>query len=239
MSELLDQVLRAHGGLNQWQRLREARATIVSGGALWRMKGLTQDPSPRLMHVRLHEEWASVTPFGGPDMRTDFTTDRVAILKTDGSVVAERHDPRKAFEGHDQKTPWDSLHRAYFNGYALWTYLTTPFLLAMRGVQVSEIEPWREGGETWRVLRAVFPDTIATHSPVQDFFFGDDLLLRRHDYNVDVSGGFDAAQLVFAYTEADGIKLPTQRRAYMRGPDHRPALDPLMVSIDISDIQFA
>jgi hypothetical protein len=25
------------------------------------------------------------------------------------------------------------LHRAYFNGYALWTYLTTPFLLTMDG----------------------------------------------------------------------------------------------------------
>jgi hypothetical protein len=25
---------------------------------------------------------------------------------------------------------WDELHRAYFNGEALWTYLTAPFLLA-------------------------------------------------------------------------------------------------------------
>ena len=33
-------------------------------------------------------------------------------------------------------TPWDPLHRAYFNGEALWTYLTTPFLLAMDGVRV-------------------------------------------------------------------------------------------------------
>jgi hypothetical protein len=28
------------------------------------------------------------------------------------------------------------------------------------------------------------------------------------------------------------------RRAYTRGDDHRPALDPLMVSIDISDVKF-
>ena len=44
-------------------------------------------------------------------------------------------------------TPWDALHRAYFNGYALWTYLTTPFLLAMDGVRVEETEPWQEGSE--------------------------------------------------------------------------------------------
>ena len=55
------------------------------------------------------------------------------------------------------RTSWDPLHRAYFNGYALWTYLTTPFLLAMDGFKVREIEPWREGAEMWRGLRATFP----------------------------------------------------------------------------------
>jgi hypothetical protein len=73
---------------------------------------------------------------------------------------------------------------------------------------------------------------------VQDFFFGEDLLLRRHDYHVDVSGGFAAAQLIHAYGEADGIKLPVERRAYKGGPDGRPGLDRLMVSIDLSDARF-
>jgi hypothetical protein len=45
-------------------------------------------------------------------------------------------------------TPWDELHGAYFNGEALWTYLTTPFLLAGDGVRVEEAEPWQEGAET-------------------------------------------------------------------------------------------
>jgi hypothetical protein len=238
MRDLMDGVLEAHGGLEQWNQYHELRATIITRGDFWGMHGLVQDPGPRLMRVKLHEEWSSVAPFGAPDMLTDFTPDRIAILKTDGTVVAERSDPRAAFEGHGQKTPWDPLHRAYFNGYALWTYLTTPFLLAMQGVQTEEIGLWREGAETWRILRALFPSTIASHSTVQDFFFGEDLLLRRHDYDVDVAGGFHAAQLVFGYVEADGVKLPTQRRAYMRGPDHRPALDPVMVSIDISGIRF-
>jgi hypothetical protein len=66
-------------------------------------------------------------------------------------------------------TPWDPLHRAYFNGEALRTYLTTPFLLAMDGVQVEETEPWREGSETWRVLRAYFAESIQTHCFIQIF----------------------------------------------------------------------
>ena len=55
------------------------------------------------------------------------------------------------------RTSWDPLHRAYFNGYALWTYLTTPFLLAMDGFEVSEIEPWREGAEVWRGSKSHLP----------------------------------------------------------------------------------
>lgn len=238
MNDLLNSVLEAHGGLKRWNRHREVQATIVTGGALWAMKGLVQDAAPRRMHAKLHEEWASVMPFGGPDMLTDFTPDRIAILKSDGAVVAERADPRRSFDGHEETTAWDPLHRAYFNGYALWTYLTTPFLLAMEGVQTEEIEPWHEGAETWRVLRATFPASIATHSTTQDFFFGDDFLLRRHDYSVDISGGFAAAQLMLAYTEAGGMRLPSRRRAYRRHPDGQPALDTVLVSIDISDVRF-
>jgi hypothetical protein len=86
-------------------------------------------------------------------------------------------------------TPWDQLHRAYFNGEALWTYLTTPFLLAGEGVHESQVEPWRQNGETWRVLRARFPSSIETHSRVHEFFFDDHRMLRRHDYQVNIAGG--------------------------------------------------
>lgn len=63
-------------------------------------------------------------------------------------------------------------------------------------------------------------------------------MLRRHDYSVNIAGGFAAAQLTSDYVEANGIHLPTKRRAYTRGPDRRPILDMLMVSIDISEIRF-
>jgi uncharacterized membrane protein len=96
--------------------------------------------------------------------------------------VLRRVNPRAAFAGHTLNTPWDLLHRAYFNGYARWTYLTTPFLMAMPGFEVAEIAPWQEGAEHWRGLRARFPDAIASHSREQGFYFGDDFLLRRHDY---------------------------------------------------------
>ena len=238
MNALLGQILDAHGGIDRWKRYTEVKASIVSGGGLFALKGLPQDSDPRRMTVWLHEQRASVLPFGAPDQRTMFTPDRVAIEKLDGTLVAERHGPRDSFAGHQMNTPWDPLHRAYFNGEALWTYLTTPFLLAMDGVRVEETEPWRERAETWRVLRAYFPGSIETHCLVQDFFFGEDLLLRRHDYTVTIAGGFAAAQLTSEYTESNGIRLPTRRRAYARAPDRRPIRELLLVSIDIGDVRF-
>ncbi|GAA3075278.1 hypothetical protein [Streptomyces glomeratus] len=238
MNELLAGAIEAHGGIERWQELTEAQATIVSGGDLFTTKGLPQDPAPRRMTVRLHEEHASVTPFGAPDQTTDFTPGRVSIEKLDGRVVAERTDPRRSFSGHALETPWDPLDRAYFNGYALWTYLTTPFLLAMPGFTVTDIAPWREGDEIWPGLRATFPPRIASHSTHQDFYFGPDRLLRRHDYHVDVAGGFAAAQYVYDCVEADGIMLPTKRRAYLRDTDGRPITSRLMVSIDLSNVRF-
>jgi hypothetical protein len=120
----------------------------------------------------------------------------------------------------------------------MWTYLTTPFFMAMPGFQVSEIEPIREGAEQWRGLRARFPDHVASHSKEQDFYFGEDFLLRRHDYHVDIAGAFPAAQYVDRIVEAQGIRLPTRRRAYVRGPDGKPVRDLLLVAIDLHDIQF-
>src|SRR5262245_7410422 len=97
-----------------------------------------------------------------------FTPAKIAIEKLDGTMVSERHAPRDSFAGHQMSTPWDALQRAYFNGYAMWTYLTSPFLLVMNGVLVEEAEPWREDSETWHVLRVQFPGSIETHSLIQE-----------------------------------------------------------------------
>ena len=87
-------------------------------------------------------------------------------------------------------------------------------------------------------LRVTYPPGIACHSRKQDFYFGSDFLLRRHDYHVEASGGFAAAQYLFDLVTVQGITLPTKRRAYMRDPTLSPIRDRLMVAIDISDVSF-
>lgn len=238
MTDLLDAVLDAHGGLEHWSRFRRVEATIVTGGQIWAIKGQPQDSSPRHMTVALDREWASLRPYGADDQKTDFTADRVAIEKLDGQLVSERLNPRESFDGHEFATPWDPLQRAYFNGYALWTYLTTPFLLALNGVSVHEIAPVEEGSQRWRGLQARFPADIASHSADQEFYFGDDYLVRRHDYRVDVAGSFSAVQYLDSIIEVDGIKMPSKRRAYRTDGEGNVLPDQLMVAIDVSDVRF-
>jgi hypothetical protein len=237
--ELLEQVLLAHGGLNRWNTFDTVKATIVTGGQLFGMKGTPQDSSPRRMTVATKREWASLSPYGANDQRTDFTANRIAIEKIDGTVVSERLNPADHAEGKAVDAQWDALDRAYFNGYALWTYLTTPFLFAMSGFAAEEINPWNEQNQSWRGLRVTFPSEIASHSRQQDFYFGPDFLLRRHDYHVEASGGFAAAQYVSEPMVVEGITVFTKRRAYMRDKDLLPIQDRLMVSIDISDVSFS
>ena len=54
--------------------------------------------------------------------------------------------------------------------------------------------------------------------------------------DVNIAGGFGGAQLTSNYIQANGIRLPSKRRAYTREPDNRPILDMLMVAIDISNV---
>lgn len=235
---LLDAVLAAHGGVERWREFSTIEATIVSGGKLFQLKGQPQDPTPRRMSVALHREWASLQPFGAADQKTDFTPKRVAIERLDGRIVAERGDPRASFAGHDLNTPWDPLQRAYFNGYALWTYLTTPFFFALPGLVVTEVEPVHERGQRWSGLQVRFPPELASHSQLQEFYFDGDFLLRRHDYRVDIAGGFAAIQYIDDMVEADGIKVPTKRRAYRCDTEGRPIPEDLMVSIDLGAIRL-
>lgn len=239
MSGLRESVLDAHGGLARWRRFSQIQATIVSGGKLFQLKGQAQDATPRRMTAALQRGWASLHPFGAADQQTDFTAHRIAIEKLDGRMVSERMDPRESFAGHQLGTPWDPLQRAYFNGYALWTYLNSPFLIALPGVSTTEVEVDDERSGRLRGLQVRFPAELATHGPVQEFYFGNDCLLCRHDYRVEIAGGFAAIQYISGMVEVDGIMLPTTRRAYRCDRAGRVLPDELMVSIDLSDYRLS
>ena len=242
MNDLTDLVIAAHGGLDRWNRLSEVRAHLLVGGQLWPLKRQDGIINDSMVRVELHRQFASHYEFGYCGLRTSFAADRVAIETTRGHVVAERADPRAAFRDHVIDTPWDWLHLAYFAGYAMSTYMTTPFCFAEQGYRTEELEPWREEDQTWRRLKVTFPAHIATHSAAQIFYFDGDGLLRRHDYTPEVIGpapfAHSAAHYTGDYQDFDGIMAPTKRRVYPVDPAGNVSKESLIVTIDLDRIQF-
>jgi hypothetical protein len=238
VNDLLEAVLEAHGGLERWNQLNNVSARLSQDGVLWALKGQAGVLDDVGVTADLHEERASHRPFGADDRHSSFTPERVAIETDDGAVIEELDDPRASFARHTAETPWSTLQLAYFAGYAMWTYLTQPFTFALPGFETSELGPWDEDGEQWQRLRVIWPSYLATHSTEQTLYFNDDYLLARHDYEVQISGGTRAAHYVYAYDEVAGIRLPTKHRIFPRNPDGRSLPEPLIVSIDLSEVSF-
>jgi hypothetical protein len=240
MTELLNRVLAAHGGLDRWHELKSVSARVRGGGGLWALKhqeGVLDDVVTR---VELHRQFASTSPFGTPGVRSSVTADHVAIENEAGTVLQERHEPRKSFAGHDLATPWDRLHLAYFNGYAMWTYLTEPFSFTWPGTETEELEPWDEDGHTWRRLKVRFPDGLAVHSKDNVYYVDADGLIRRHDYVSEVLGpnATPAAHYIDGHEEVQGIVVPTRRRIHPVDEKGHGVKAILIVSIDLDEITF-
>jgi hypothetical protein len=238
MTDLLETVIEAHGGLERWNSLNSVSARLLQGGALWALKGQAGVLDDVVVTASLHEERASHHPFGAADRHSSFTPERVAIERDDGTVIEELDQPRASFADHAFETPWSSLQLAYFVGTAMWTYLTQPFTFSLPGFETSELEPWNEAGQRWRRLRVVWPSYLATHSTEQTLYVDNEGLLARHDYEVEISGGTSAAHYLTDYDEVAGIRLPTKHRIFPRSPDGESLPEPLVVSIDLSEIEF-
>jgi len=237
MTDLLQAALDAHGGLSRWNQLKTVKASLSITGAIWQLKGKPDVLKDVSVEAQLHKEILT-THFNGQGKRTVFEPKRITVQTESGRLVSSRDDPRAAFRGHTQQTPWDDVHVAYFSSYALWNYLTIPFLFTYPGFVTEELAPWEENGEQWRPLKVIVPDSIASHSREQVAYFGPDGLLRRHEYTVDVMGGASGLNYAADYRNVDGIVVPTKRRVYARDAKKQKIHEPVLVAIDIRDISF-
>jgi hypothetical protein len=163
-----------------------------------------------------------------------WTPEHVEIVDSKGTILAHRDNGRDAFD-RSYHAPWDPLHLAYFNGYAMWTYHAVPFVFGEPGYEAREIEPIAHEGDTLRGLTVRFAEGIHSHTREQRFYFGADGLLRRHDYEVDVWADTPAAHFLSDYVDVNGLKFPRRRNVFARRQDGRPDLDFTLVTIELSD----
>lgn len=237
MNNLLKLAIEAQGGLDLWRKFSTVSAHLKVGGVLWAMKGHNGTIDSVNVTVNLLEQKTSHIP--SDQWHTAYTPDRVAIETNNGDVVEEVFNPRPSFTGHTWETPWSNLQLAYFTGYATWNYLNTPYQFTRPGFEIIEIEPWEENGETWRRLKVGWPKDIHTHSKEQVFYINTEGLIRRLDYDVEISGNVSVAHYLSDYKEVSGVRLATKRVVYLKNKDNTANVDsPVIVSIEFSDIEF-
>ncbi len=237
MDSLLKLALEAHGGLKAWNGLQSLKANASIGGALWDQKQLPGLFKNTRVELKLQYQHV-ITHLVDIDERIVFAPNQVSLETESGNFLDTRIDPRSAFAGHTADSKWDKLHAGYFCSYALWGYITTPFLYTYPGFEVQEIEPWHEDGERWRVLQVCFPDGYAAHTRTQYSYFGEDGLLRRHLYTVDVLGGAQGANYASEYRALDGVTLATRRRVVAYDGARQKVPEPVLISIDLSEVHF-
>ncbi len=177
--------------------------------------------------------------YPGRGMQGVFTPEQVWIERLDGQKQKERAHPREAMNSFRRQIYWDNLDLLYFAGYAVWNYLNTPFLLAMKGVSAREIDPWQENGQTWSRLKVEFPESFPTHGKDQTFYFDGNYLLRRQDYDPEVFASWArAAHYCSDFRTVNGLVFPMSRKVLPRKSDGGSNTFPTLVWIDIKEIHL-
>jgi hypothetical protein len=237
MTDLLSLAVKAHGGLDRWNKVTAIKVAASITGAIWFVKGKTDFLKNVALTVETRKERVTVD-FPGQNKRAIFEPNRIVIETVNGTPIEARDNPEESFAGQQRETPWDDVHVVYFVGEALWTYLNVPFLYTYEGFTTEEIPSIQVEAESWRRLKVTFPDTVKSHTKEQISCFGPDGLLRRHDYTVDILGGATGLNYASDYRDVDGIIVPAKRRVYAYEGDYQLVKEPLLVAIDMGEIEL-
>ncbi|MCG8493642.1 MAG: hypothetical protein MI743_18635 [Sneathiellales bacterium] len=239
MEQLLNFTMDAHGGLDRWNEISEIALHASIKGALFNLRGqsgLLDDVKVRIDSKRPATEYS---PFTENQRTGVFEPDHVAI-HSNGTVIEERFAPRQSFIGRPKMQTWDSLDALYFSGYAIWHYLTAPFLFSFPGISVLEKGNWEEGGEIWKKLVVKFPENIPTHCEEQTYYIDEAGLIRRMDYHVEiVDSSIGVAHYCYDYITVGGIMLPSRRAAYPRLEDGKHDPNIVFVGLDFESIEVS
>ncbi|NNH41933.1 hypothetical protein [Rhizobium laguerreae] len=242
MDKLLNDVLDAHGGLENWSKVTKVTAMVSLHGPFWEARGWPDVYMSQTVVLDPHHEHITFAPFTATDRMSvlDVWPERVKITDLRGNVIEERANPRASFPAPFEPaiTPWNAIQVAYFTSAAVWNYLTAPFVFARPDVVAHEIAPWIEGEETWRRLAVTFPEAIANHNADQVFYYDDTFMLRRMDYSPDVTGKPPVAHYAYDHKSFDGFVFPTRRLVHLHDPEGVADHGFAPIAIDVTSVKL-
>jgi len=235
---LLENALRASGGMDLWRMTRRFTLHASITGALCTAKCDSAPLKELAVEGSTHNQVVDFTGFGSADLRALYRPDSVALEGPDGQRLAWRNAAPEESRAVLKSATWDQLQLAYYCGYLIWNHLTTPFILADPDFETKELPRSRKLGESLRRLRVVFPTRVVTHATVQTFYFDREGLLRRLDYPAAHADATQIAQMFSGHQRFSGILVPTLCRLLTIRADGVPIAKPPLLDIEIFDATF-
>lgn len=212
---LVERSIAAHGGLERWRATRSIRLPFDSAtGLLFLTKGYGRTfVMPRELETFPHERTTIFHGFPDAAHRGCFLNGDVRVenvANPSDAVASPGH--RATLRGPAKYRFWTNMDALYFFGYAVWHYHVLPFTLGdARFVRLLG------AASTWTGVEVEFAADVPTHCRRQQFYFGGDGRIVRHDYVAEVMGQWARGCHYWEnYVVVAGLAVARRRRVAAR-----------------------
>ena len=216
--DLLRRINDAHGGLSRWEQVESVQLSLNIFGPIL----ITKFKSPWLSNITANiftdKPYVSFHNFPEQGMTSIFDAYDVYIINENDRVSVERNFENNFSLKTKPRLHWDHLDLVYFLGYALWSYINTPFIFSNKQFECSQGKDWIEkDGSRLNTLNVRFPKEIPSHCEQQVFYFNKQGLLKRNDYTAKVFSPIAiGAHYCDQHETIDGFVFPTRRTVFPR-----------------------
>ena len=235
---LLEDALRASGGLDLWRLTRQFTLHMSISGSLCTARCSTARLKELVVEGSTQTQALEITGFARADLRALYRPDWVALEGEDGRRLMVRQGSPEEFRSGLRSTTWDELQLAHYCGYLVWNYVATPFIFAGLDFETKELPRNVARGESLRRLSVMWPARIVTHANMQTFQYDREGFLRRLDYPAAHDDHTQIAQMFSGHQRYSGILVPTLCRLLSIGAEGMPVTKPSLVDVEIFDAHF-
>lgn len=235
---LIDNALRASGGLDLWRLTRRFTVHLSITGAIHNARFGPIPLKELVAEGSTHVQELEITGLPREDLSGLYRRDWVAVEGSDGRRIAERHALPEEFRRELRSARWDEVGITHYYGYLLWNYIATPFILADPDFRTKELKRTPAEALDIRRLEAIFPARVVTHAPTQIFHFDRRGLLRRLDYPAAHQSDMKVAQVFSGHQRFSGILVPTLSSLLSVDAVGVPVAKPSLLDLEIFDVNF-
>jgi hypothetical protein len=235
---LLDNALKACGGLERWNRFGRFEAHVSIGGSYLASKVDATNLKEIVVSGNTRFQAAEVVGMLDRSGRGLCRANWVGMENHSGLIAAQQYTPED-FAKLGSRVHWTELDLVYYCGISIWNFINCPFFLAENGFKIGEIAPLDDNGEVWRRLHITFPDEIATEAREQILYFDFRNRHRRTDHLCSALTANSVAHFLSAHQDFSEIVVPTLRRSRFVDRDGCISQEGVPFDIEIFDLIFS